>query len=110
MHEGRSPAFQRYVPSNDTITKKEFEKTNKELNFESIDKNTQKDHENEIHLNLNQKVEVSENMTSNLDLFKNENQSTINSHQIDLADIEQENNNIDEKVLEIPAFLRRQAN
>ena len=44
------------------------------------------------------------------DLFKNENQSAISSHQIDLANIEQENNDIDEKVLEIPAFLRRQAN
>ena len=65
---------------------------------------------NGIQLNLNRKVEVSENKINNFDLFKNENQSSINNHQIDLTDIEQENNDIDEKVLEIPAFLRRQAN
>ena len=32
------------------------------------------------------------------------------NHEIDLTDIEQENKEVDEKVLEIPAFLRRQAN
>lgn len=95
---------------NDIITENEFEKTNKKLNLEPIDKNTQKNPQNEIELNLNRKVEVSENVTNNLDLFNNESQTTTNNHQIDLTDIEQENNNIDEKVLEIPAFLRRQAN
>ena len=95
---------------NDLITEKEFNKTNKKLDFEKIDKKTQKHHENDIQLNLNQNVEVSKNITNNFDLFKNENQSTSNSHQIDLTNIEQENKDIDEKVLEIPAFLRRQAN
>ena len=95
---------------NDIISEKEYDKTDKKLNFEPFDKKTQKGHENEIQLNLNQKDEVSENMINNLDLFENENQSTSNNHQIDLTDIEQENNDIDEKVLEIPAFLRRQAN
>ena len=38
------------------------------------------------------------------------NQMKILNHQIDLTEIEQENKEFDEKVLEIPAFLRRQAN
>ncbi len=42
--------------------------------------------------------------------FNNVNQSKTNNHQIDLTEIEQEDKDIDEKVLEIPAFLRRQAN
>ena len=42
--------------------------------------------------------------------FNNKNQTTTNNHQIDLTEIEQEDKDIEEKVLEIPAFLRRQAN
>ena len=53
---------------------------------------------------------VSQNNFFNFDLFNNENQSTTNNHQVDLSEIEQEDKDIDEKVLEIPAFLRRQAN
>ena len=94
---------------NNIIKEKEFDTTNKKLNFDQNDKKTQKDQINEIHSNLNQNVE-SENVTNNFDLFNNEYQSTNNTHQIDLTEIEQENKDIDEKVLEIPAFLRRQAN
>ncbi len=54
--------------------------------------------------------EVSINTDNNFDLFSSENQNTMNEHQIDLTDIEQETRDVDEKVLEIPAFLRRQAN
>ena len=43
-------------------------------------------------------------------MFNNENQGMTNNHQIDLTEIEQEHKDMDEKVLEIPAFLRRQAN
>ena len=95
---------------NDIITEKEFDTTNKKLNFNPNDEKTQRNQTNEIHLNVNQNVEVSENLTNNFDLFNNEHQNTNNKHQIDLTDIEQENKEIDEKVLEIPAFLRRQAN
>ena len=69
-----------------------------------------KKHKNEINFDLNKNHEVSENENNNFDLFQNEDKTTNNKHQIDLTDIEQENNDIDEKVLEIPAFLRRQAN
>ena len=39
-----------------------------------------------------------------------EKQSKFKDHQIDLIDMDQQNQEIDEDVLEIPAFLRRQAN
>ncbi len=48
--------------------------------------------------------------TNNLDLFHRENENMDNKYQINLTDIEQETKDVDEKVLEIPAFLRRQAN
>ena len=44
------------------------------------------------------------------DLFNQNEKTDISKHQINLIDIEQNNENIDESVLEIPAFLRRQAN
>ena len=59
---------------------------------------------------LNKNNEIFENKNNNFDLFNNENQTSIDKHQIDLTEIEQEDEDIDEKVLEIPAFLRRQAN
>ena len=43
------------------------------------------------------------------DLFKEENQAKASDHD-NLIDLEQETKEIDDKVLEIPAFLRRQAN
>ena len=94
----------------DLIAEKEFDETNKKSKFDLDDQKSQKNQINEIHFNLNQNVEISENDTNNFDLFNNENQSTTNNHQVDLTEIEQEDKDIDEKVLEIPAFLRRQAN
>ena len=44
------------------------------------------------------------------DLFKNNEKKDQSKHQINLIDIEQNDGNIDENILEIPAFLRRQAN
>ena len=41
---------------------------------------------------------------------KEKTKNDISKHQINLIDIDQNNENIDESVLEIPAFLRRQAN
>ena len=55
-------------------------------------------------------MEISKNKTNNFDLFNNENKGGTSNYQIDLTEIEQEKKEIDEKVLEIPAFLRRQAN
>ncbi len=92
------------------IAEKEFDKTNNKSKFDLNNQKSQKNQINEIHFNVNQNVEISENDTDNFDLFNNENQSTTNNHQIDLTEIAQEDNDIDEKVLEIPAFLRRQAN
>ena len=48
--------------------------------------------------------------SNSFDLFNHQNKNISENHQIDLTEIEQEDSQIDEKVLEIPAFLRRQAN
>ncbi len=94
----------------DIILEKELDETNKKFEVDSNDQKSQKSFINETHLNLNKNVEISENNTNNFDLFDNKNHSSTNRHQIDLTEIEQENKDVDEKVLEIPAFLRRQAN
>ena len=94
----------------DEIVEKEFENTNITSNSNKEDQNLQNKHKNEINFDLNKNNEIFENKDNNFDLFKNEDQTTINKHQIDLTEIEQEDEDIDEKVLEIPAFLRRQAN
>ena len=67
----------------------------------------------EIKINKNtdeliNKTEKREDLES-FDLFKEENQTKA-SDLNDLIDLEQETKEIDDKVLEIPAFLRRQAN
>ena len=54
--------------------------------------------------------DLSTKTENNFDLFTNKDQTIIDDHQINLTDIEQEPKDFDEKVLEIPAFLRRQAN
>ena len=54
-------------------------------------------------------TEMSEK-TNNFDLFSNKDKTMLDNHQINLTEIEQEPKEVDEKVLEIPAFLRRQAN
>ena len=70
-------------------------------------------HEEKIsNLNIDQKnnIDLSTKTNSNFDLFTNKDQTIVDDHQINLTDIEQEPKDVDEKVLEIPAFLRRQAN
>lgn len=94
----------------DVIAAKEFEKTNMKSNSDSDDQNLENEHIKDVNFDMKKNEEVSENKTNNLDLFNNENQTSIEKHQIDLTDIEREDEDIDEKVLEIPAFLRRQAN
>ena len=94
----------------DEIVKKEFEKTDVISNSNQKDQNLQNKHKDEINFDLNKNDVVTENKNNNFDLFQNEDQTTIDKHQIDLTEIEREDEDIDEKVLEIPAFLRRQAN
>ena len=79
--------------------------------------------ETQIHPKINLKKEILENnetqvdedqirqtISKDSDLFSIEKQSKFTDHQIDLIDMDQQNQEIDEDVLEIPAFLRRQAN
>ena len=94
----------------DIIEEKKFENSNMKSDPHQDDQSLQNKHTNEINFDLNKNDEVYENKSNNFDLFNNENQSSIDKHQIDLTEIEQEDEDIDEKVLEIPAFLRRQAN
>ena len=49
------------------------------------------------------------NPSESFDLFMEKNEAEENDL-VNLIDLEQENKEVDEKVLEIPAFLRRQAN
>ena len=94
----------------DITVEKKFDEISDNSNFDQPDLNLEKNNKNKINLELNQNDVISENKINNFDLFNNQNQSATEEHQIDLTEIEQENKNIDEKVLEIPAFLRRQAN
>ena len=55
-------------------------------------------------------TEISEVMSKNNDLFEIKEKSKNIDHQIDLINMDHKTDEIDEKVLEIPAFLRRQAN
>ena len=54
--------------------------------------------------------EIDDKNSQNMDLFNSEEKKETIEHQIDLVNLDQEPEEIDEKVLEIPAFLRRQAN
>ena len=94
----------------DQIVEKELEKIKVISNSNQEDQNLQNKHKNEINFDLNKNNEISESKSNNFDLFHNEDQTIIDKHQIDLTEIEREDEDIDEKVLEIPAFLRRQAN
>jgi hypothetical protein len=62
-----------------------------------------------IPLEAENKTNKSELQTRD-DLFENKENENISNQQIDLINIEQNEDQIDENVLEIPAFLRRQAN
>ena len=94
----------------DIIEEKKFENPNMNSEPNQDDQSLQNKHTNEINIDLNKNDEVYENKSNNFDLFNNENQSSIDKHQIDLTEIKRQDEDIDEKVLEIPAFLRRQAN
>ena len=74
------------------------------------DDKVQNEKSDDKYFELNKVAKTTENNSDDLDLFNSEPQSVSINHQIDLTDIEQQNKDVDEKVLEIPAFLRRQAN
>ena len=79
----------------------------------SLIKDSEVTHEEKIsNLNIEKKnnIDLSTKTESNFDLFTNKDQIIVDDHQINLTDIVQEPKDVDEKVLEIPAFLRRQAN
>ena len=94
---------------NDLI-KEDFNEKGENSTFDISDQKSQNNKANEMLLNQDINLEASENSYNNLDLFNSERKSIVKNHQIDLTEIEQEDKEIDEKVLEIPAFLRRQAN
>ena len=54
--------------------------------------------------------QIQKNISKDNDLFSIEERNKFTDHQIDLIDMDQQSQQIDEEVLEIPAFLRRQAN
>ena len=83
----------------------------------------EKINETHVHPKISSKKEILENnetqidedqiqqtISKDSDLFSIEKQNKFTDHQIDLIDMDQQNQDIDEDVLEIPAFLRRQAN
>jgi hypothetical protein len=77
----------------------------------NLKKNIIEDDKNEdIEIAEDKVKEISETISKENDLFEIEEQSKIIEHQIDLINMDRETEEIDEKVLEIPAFLRRQAN
>ena len=92
------------------LLKDEFnpEKTNLDDYLEDV--KFQNDEIKETSFDLKQNIQENETKSKNFDLFNKEEKKEHLNHQIDLTEIEQENEDIDEKVLEIPAFLRRQAN
>ena len=77
----------------------------------SLKKKSMEDYNNEETKITEDKVkEISESISKNSDLFEVEEKNKITEHQIDLINMDRQSEEIDEKVLEIPAFLRRQAN
>ncbi len=83
-----------------------------DINSDNIFQNPKSQNENieKLDFDLDQDIKETDDQSKNFDLFNDKNQSEPINHQIDLTDIEQESKEVDEKVLEIPAFLRRQAN
>ena len=96
--------------TNDLVKEKKFNEKNENSSLDTRNQKSHKDETNEILFDHDKNLDTSKTNSKNFDLFNIENQNTTKDYQIDLTEIEQENKEIDEKVLEIPAFLRRQAN
>jgi len=92
--------------NNSKIEEQKVEPNIANSKFDSINQNTKS--VEDLTYDESQNIELkSENSE---DLFNQYKNKDISKHQIDLIDIEQNKDSIDENILEIPAFLRRQAN
>ena len=92
--------------NNSKIEEQKVEPNIANSKFDSINKNTKS--VEDLTYDESQNIELkSENSE---DLFNQYKNNDISKHQINLIDIEQNKEGIDENILEIPAFLRRQAN
>ncbi|MDC1260472.1 cell division protein FtsZ [Pseudomonadota bacterium] len=92
--------------NNSKIEEQKVEPNIANSKFDSISQN--KKSVEDLTYDENQNIEFkSENSE---DLFNQYKKNDISKHQINLIDIEQNKDGIDENILEIPAFLRRQAN
>ena len=93
--------------NNNQIDENKVEPNINNLKSNDIDQNKFLVEENISH-DENENIKL-KNTNSN-DLFYQNDKNNISNQQISLIDIEQNNEDIDESILEIPAFLRRQAN
>ena len=92
--------------NNSKIEEQKVEPNIANSKFNSINQN--KNSVEDLTYDESQNIELkSENSE---DLFNQYKNKDISKHQINLIDIEQNKEGIDENILEIPAFLRRQAN
>ena len=92
--------------NNSKIEEQKVEPNIANSKFDSINQNTKS--VEDLTYDESQNIELkSENSE---DLFNQYKNKDISKHQINLIDIEQNKDSIDENILEIPAFLRRQAN
>ena len=92
--------------NNSKIEEQKVEPNIANSKFDSINQN--KKSVEDLTYDESQNIELkSENSE---DLFNQYKNNDISKHQINLIDIEQNKEGIDENILEIPAFLRRQAN
>ena len=92
--------------NNNKIEEQKVEPNIANSKFDSINQN--KKSVEDLTYDESQNIELkSENSE---DLFNQYKNKDISKHQINLIDIEQNKDSIDENILEIPAFLRRQAN
>ena len=92
--------------NNNKIEEQKVEPNIVNSKFDSINQN--KKSVEDLTYDESQNIELkSENSE---DLFNQYKNKDISKHQINLIDIEQNKDGIDENILEIPAFLRRQAN
>ena len=92
------------------LREEKFSNLNEDINIKPNNQNFNNQDKDNISIDLKTNVEITDNQSKNFDLFNDKEKSVPVNHQIDLTEIEQETKDIDEKVLEIPAFLRRQAN
>ena len=92
--------------NNNQIEEQKVEPNINNSKFDSINKH--KSLVEDIMYEENENIEL--NVKNSEDLFNHNKKNDISKHQINLIDIEQDEENIDKNILEIPAFLRRQAN